>query len=78
MIVHQINNKVYDKPRIDETVQVVTTEIWVCDNSNGTERYSMHIHAIQFQVQDRTGIKICNLHKKLCNDLLRFSCELYS
>ena len=52
---HQINNKVYDKSRIDETVQSGTTEIWVFDNSKGTEPHPMHIHAIQFQVLDRTG-----------------------
>jgi FtsP/CotA-like multicopper oxidase with cupredoxin domain len=52
---HQINNKVYDKSRIDETVQSGTTEIWEFDNSKGTEPHPMHIHAIQFQVLDRVG-----------------------
>jgi blue copper oxidase len=52
---HRINNKVYDKSRIDETVQSGTTEIWVFDNSKGTEPHPMHLHALQFQVLDRTG-----------------------
>ena len=52
---HRINNKIYDKSRIDETVQSGTTEIWEFDNSKGTEPHPMHIHALQFQVLDRTG-----------------------
>lgn len=52
---HRINNKVYDKSRIDETVQSGTTEVWVFDNSRGNEPHPMHIHALQFQVLDRTG-----------------------
>ena len=52
---HRINNKIYDKSRIDETVQSGTTEIWEFNNSKGTEPHPMHIHALQFQVIDRTG-----------------------
>ncbi len=52
---HRINNKIYDKSRIDETVQSGTTEIWEFDNSKGNEPHPMHIHALQFQVLDRTG-----------------------
>lgn len=52
---HRINNKIYDKNRIDETVQAGSTEIWVFDNSMGDEPHPMHIHALQFQVLDRTG-----------------------
>lgn len=52
---HRINNKIYDKSRIDETVQSGTTEIWEFDNSKGDEPHPMHIHALQFQVLDRTG-----------------------
>jgi blue copper oxidase len=52
---HRINNKIYDKSRIDETVQSGTTEIWEFDNSKGTEPHPMHIHALQFQVLDRKG-----------------------
>lgn len=52
---HQINNKVYDKNRIDEVVSAGATEIWVFDNSAGAEPHPMHIHGVQFQVLDRTG-----------------------
>ena len=52
---HKINNKLYDANRIDETVQAGSTEIWVFDNSTGDEPHPMHIHALQFQVLDRTG-----------------------
>lgn len=52
---HRINNKIYDKNRIDETVDVGTTEIWVFDNSLGDEPHPMHIHALQFQILDRVG-----------------------
>ena len=52
---HRINNKVYDKNRIDEVVTVGSTEIWVFDNSTGAEPHPMHIHGVQFQVLDRVG-----------------------
>lgn len=52
---HRINNKIYDKSRIDETVPAGSTEIWVFDNSLGDEPHPMHIHALQFQILDRTG-----------------------
>lgn len=52
---HQINGKVYDKNRIDEYVAANTTEIWTIDNSQGMEPHPMHIHALHFQVLDRTG-----------------------
>jgi blue copper oxidase len=52
---HRINNKVYDHSRIDETVQSGSTEIWVFDNSLGNEPHPMHIHALQFQVLERSG-----------------------
>lgn len=52
---HRINNKVYDKNRIDEVVAAGSTEIWVFDNSTGAEPHPMHIHGVQFQVLDRTG-----------------------
>jgi len=52
---HRINNKVYDKSRIDEVVTAGSTEIWVFDNSTGAEPHPMHIHGVQFQVLDRTG-----------------------
>lgn len=52
---HRINNKIYDKNRIDETIQAGSTEIWVFDNSLGDEPHPMHIHGLQFQILDRTG-----------------------
>lgn len=52
---HRINNKVYDKNRIDEVVTAGSTEIWVFDNSQGDEPHPMHIHGVQFQVLDRAG-----------------------
>ncbi len=52
---HRINDKTYDKSRIDETVQSGSTEIWIFDNSKGNESHPMHIHGVQFQVLDRTG-----------------------
>jgi len=52
---HRINDKVYDKSRIDVTVQSGSTEIWVFDNTLGSEPHPMHIHGLQFQVLDRSG-----------------------
>ncbi|NEW84711.1 MAG: multicopper oxidase domain-containing protein [Mariniphaga sp.] len=52
---HRINNKVYDKSRIDETVRAGSTEIWEFDNSMGDESHPMHVHGLQFQVLDRNG-----------------------
>ncbi|MBM2814775.1 MAG: Bilirubin oxidase [Ignavibacteria bacterium] len=53
--IHRINNKIYDKNRIDETVSANTTEIWVFDNSQGDEPHPMHLHGVNFQVLERTG-----------------------
>ncbi len=52
---HKINNKVYDKNRIDETAAASATEIWVFDNSQGDEPHPIHIHGTHFQVLERTG-----------------------
>lgn len=52
---HTINNKTFDASRVDENVNKDTTEIWIFDNSQGTEPHPMHIHGIQFQVLQRTG-----------------------
>ncbi|MBI5856847.1 MAG: multicopper oxidase domain-containing protein [Sphingobacteriales bacterium] len=52
---HRINDKVFDATRIDEIVNANTVEIWVFDNSQGDEPHPMHIHAVQFQVLQRTG-----------------------
>ncbi len=53
--IHRINDKTYDKNRIDETVGANVTEIWVFDNSRGNEPHPIHIHGVHFQVLERTG-----------------------
>lgn len=53
--IHRINDKVYDKNRIDETVAANATEIWVFDNSQGDEPHPMHLHGVHFQVLERSG-----------------------
>ena len=52
---HKINNKIYDKNRIDETATASATEIWVFDNSQGDEPHPIHMHGTHFQVLERTG-----------------------
>ncbi len=52
---HKINNKLYDRNRIDETAAANATEIWVFDNSQGDEPHPMHMHGTHFQVLERTG-----------------------
>ncbi len=52
---HKINGKTYDKNRIDETVSANTTELWVFDNTNGQEPHPIHLHAVHFQLLERTG-----------------------
>ena len=52
---HKINNKIYNKNRIDETVATNTTETWVFNNSQGGEPHPIHLHGVHFQVIDRTG-----------------------
>ena len=51
---HQINDKVFDENRIDETISPNTTEYWVFENK-GIEPHPMHLHGVQFQVVERTG-----------------------
>ena len=53
--IHRINDKTYDRNRIDETVAANTTEIWVFDNSQGDEPHPMHLHGVYFQVLERSG-----------------------
>ena len=53
--IHRINDKLYDKNRIDETVAANATEIWVFDNSQGDEPHPIHLHGVHFQVLERTG-----------------------
>lgn len=52
---HRINGKTYDKNRIDEYVDVNTTEVWTFDNSHGYEPHPIHLHGVHFQVLERTG-----------------------
>lgn len=53
--IHRINGRSYDKNRIDETAAVNATEIWIFDNSQGTEPHPIHLHAVHFQVLERSG-----------------------
>lgn len=53
--IHRINDKTYDKNRIDENVSANATEIWVFDNSQGDEPHPMHLHGVHFQVLERSG-----------------------
>ena len=53
--IHRINGKTYDKNRIDETIAVNATEIWVFDNSQGNEPHPIHLHGVHFQVWERSG-----------------------
>jgi FtsP/CotA-like multicopper oxidase with cupredoxin domain len=52
---HRINGKLFDNSRIDENVSANTNEIWVFDNSHGSEPHPMHLHGVFFQVWDRIG-----------------------
>jgi blue copper oxidase len=52
---HQINGKVFDMDRIDETVDFGATEIWEFDNGSGDEAHPMHVHGVHFQVVSRVG-----------------------
>lgn len=53
--IHRINDKIYDKNRVDENVSANATEIWVFDNSQGDELHPMHLHGVHFQVLERSG-----------------------
>ena len=53
--IHRINDKTYDKNRIDENVSANATEIWVFDNSQGEEPHPIHLHGVHFQVLERNG-----------------------
>lgn len=52
---HTINGKIYSSERIDETVNVNSTEVWEFDNTNGDEPHPMHLHGVFFQVVSRAG-----------------------
>lgn len=49
-----INGKSMDMQRIDETVQVNTTEIWQVENAS-MMAHPFHIHDVQFRILDRNG-----------------------
>jgi len=53
-----INGKHMDLKRIDETVQLGSTEIWEISNQSShmmTLPHSMHLHDVQFQILERNG-----------------------
>ncbi|OOG69644.1 multicopper oxidase family protein [Algoriphagus sp. A40] len=52
---HQINGKVFDSDRIDEIVNLGSTEIWEFDNTAGDEAHPMHVHGVHFQILSRKG-----------------------
>ncbi len=55
MGMHTINGIAYDAAVINETVTAGATEIWIFDNSKGSEIQPMHFHGNHFQVLERTG-----------------------
>ncbi|WP_136805775.1 multicopper oxidase family protein [Desulfosediminicola flagellatus] len=55
-----INGKHMDMNRIDEKIQLGSTEIWEVSNYSGGMMqmiHSMHLHDVQFQILDRNGRK---------------------
>ena len=52
---HTINGKIFSSERIDESINVNSTEIWEFDNTKGDEPHPMHLHGTFFQVISRTG-----------------------
>jgi FtsP/CotA-like multicopper oxidase with cupredoxin domain len=51
---NKINGKSMDMNRVDEVVEVDTTEIWEVKNTDG-EFHNFHVHDVQFQVLDIDG-----------------------
>ena len=51
---NKINGERMDMNRIDEVVEVDTTEIWEVRNTDG-EFHNFHVHDMQFQVLDIDG-----------------------
>jgi suppressor of ftsI len=49
-----INGSEMDMDRIDEAVEVDTTEVWQVENTDG-EFHNFHVHDVQFQVLDIDG-----------------------
>jgi len=50
----EINDKRMEMSRVDETVEVDTTEVWEVRNADG-EYHNFHVHDVQFQVLDVDG-----------------------
>jgi blue copper oxidase len=50
----EINGQKMDMSRVDETVELGTTEVWEVRNDGG-EYHNFHIHDVQFQVLDVDG-----------------------
>lgn len=55
MMQHTINGKAFNASRIDAAPAANTNEIWVFDNSKGSDPHPMHIHGVKFQVLYRAG-----------------------
>ncbi|MBX7154000.1 MAG: multicopper oxidase domain-containing protein [Candidatus Kapaibacterium sp.] len=55
MMQHTINNKTYDMNRIDAVVKSNSVEVWIFDNTNGSEPHPIHLHGAMFQVVERSG-----------------------
>lgn len=49
-----MDKKVYDMDRIDQTVKLNTTEVWVIKNT-AHMAHPFHMHAVHFQILDRSG-----------------------
>jgi blue copper oxidase len=50
----EINDKRMDMSRVDEVVELNTTEVWKVRNADG-EYHNFHVHDVQFQVLDVEG-----------------------
>ena len=50
----RINDEEMDMERIDEVVEVGTTEVWEVENGHG-QPHTFHVHDVQFQVLDVDG-----------------------
>jgi len=50
----EINDKSMDMSRVDETVELNTTEVWEVRNADG-EYHNFHVHDVQFHVLDVNG-----------------------
>jgi FtsP/CotA-like multicopper oxidase with cupredoxin domain len=51
---NKINGRSMDMGRIDEVVEVDTTEIWEVTNTDG-DYHNFHVHDVQFQILDING-----------------------